>query len=100
VLRLVAIVALLWLGVVLVKRLGRPSEERDPFLRRVLTVFLLSVVLVAPAILLARFAFRSGNAALILIALLASLTLAVTLAWSVGRMMIVGWRRHDRPPYD
>lgn len=98
VMRLVAIVALLWLGVVFVRRLGRPAEERDPFLRRMLTVFLLSVVLVAPAILLARFAFRSGNAALILIALVASLTLAVTLAWSVGRT-IVGWRHRERPPH-
>ncbi|MGH2683762.1 MAG: hypothetical protein ACRDIX_11070 [Actinomycetota bacterium] len=57
------------------------------------------MVAVAAAVLLARFAFRSGNAALILIALFASLTLAVTLAWSVGRT-IVGWRRHERPPRD
>jgi hypothetical protein len=98
-LRFAAIVALVWVGVVLVRRLGNPRVERDSLVRRLLTGLLLSLVLVVPAILLARFALRSGNAALVLIALFITLVLTVALAWRVGRGL-VGGRRHRRPPQD
>jgi cation transporter-like permease len=96
-LRFAAIVAVLWLGVVFVRRLGNPPEERDAFSRRLLTVVLLSLVLVAPAVLLARFALRSGNAALILVAMMFTLTFVVAIVWYVSRA-IIGGRRHHRPP--
>jgi O-antigen/teichoic acid export membrane protein len=97
-LRFAAIIALLWLGVAFVRRLGhRPEERNAP--RWILTVVLLSLVLGVPGILLIRFALRSGNAALILVTMLFTLALAIALVWYVGRA-IAGERRHPRPPHD
>jgi hypothetical protein len=90
-LRFAAIIALLWLGVAFVRRLGhRPEERNAP--RWILTVVLLSLVLGVPGVLLLRFALRSGNAALILVTVGFALALAIGLVWYVRRA-IAGGRR-------
>jgi O-antigen/teichoic acid export membrane protein len=97
-LRFAAVIALLWLGVAFVRRLGhRPEERNAP--RWILTVVLLSLVLGVPGILLLRFALRSGNAALILVTMLFTLALVIALVWYVGRA-IAGEKGHPRPPHD
>lgn len=97
-LKIAAIIALLWLGVAFVRRLGRRPEERNAP-RWILTVVVLSLVLGVPGILLLRFALRSGYAPLILVTVLFTLTIAIGVVWYVGRQM-TGERRNHGPPHD
>lgn len=97
VLRLAAIIAILWLGVVFVRQLGHQRGERAAFPRRILTVVLLGLIIGVPGSLLVRFALRSGSPALILVAVLFTLTLVVALGWYVSRA-IFGGRHHHLPP--
>jgi predicted permease len=85
-LKLILIVALLWFGVMIASRLrDRPKEEGNPFPRWVLNIVVLSIVFGVAGILFVRFALRSGNVALMLIASLLTLGLAVALGWYVTR---------------
>jgi drug/metabolite transporter (DMT)-like permease len=97
-LKFVAIVALLWFGVIIVGRLGHRARERNPFPRSVLSIVLLSVVLGVAGTLFVRFALRSGNVALMLVALMMTPTLAVALGWYVTRATRTDRKRHHRPP--
>jgi uncharacterized membrane protein len=97
-LKFIAVVALLSFGVMIARRLGQPTKEGNPFPRSVLNIVLLSLVLGVAGSLFLRFAFRSGNAALMLVAAMSMLTLAVALGWYVTRATSADRRRHHRPP--
>jgi hypothetical protein len=97
-LKFIAIVALLWFGVIVAGRLGPRPGEGNPFPRWVLNIVVLSIVLGVAGILFVRFAVRSGNAALMLVAALLTLGLAVALGWYATRATGGRRKRHYRPP--
>jgi hypothetical protein len=96
-LKLIAIIALLWFGVAIARRLGRGAGGGNAFPRWMLNTAVLSVGLVVGGSLLIRFALRSGNAALMLVAALLTLTFAVAVGWYVARAAKTERRRHQRP---
>jgi hypothetical protein len=97
-LKFIAIVALLWFGLIVAGRLGHRSREGIPFSRWALNIVVLSIVLGVAGILFVRFAVRSGNAALMLVAALLTLGLAVALGWYATRATSGGRKRRYRPP--
>ena len=86
-LKLIAIVALLWLGVVIAARLRHPAREGNPVPRWGLNIVVLSIVLGVAGPLFVRFALRSGNVALMLVASLLVVGLAVAFGWYVVRAL-------------
>ncbi|MGH2683759.1 MAG: hypothetical protein ACRDIX_11055 [Actinomycetota bacterium] len=96
-LKLIAIIALLWLGIAIAKRLGHGAGGGNAFPRWVLSTLVLSVGLVVAGSLLIRFALRSGNAALMLVAAVLTLTFAVAVGWYVARAARAERKRHQRP---
>jgi uncharacterized membrane protein len=96
--KFIAIVALLWLGLIIARRLGHQARDRNAFPRWMLNIILLSLFLGVAGSLFVRFALRSGNAALMLVAVLFTLTLAVGLGGYVTRAASAARKRHDRPP--
>jgi hypothetical protein len=96
-LRFVAIVALLWFGLMIAKGLGPRARGGTAFPRWALNVVLLTVVLGVAGSLFVRFAVRSGNLALMLVAALLTLTLAAALGWYVTRATSADRKRHRSP---